>query len=90
MKDRKSKTKRYSVCLSEGELKRLSAYAAREGVARSAALRRIVKSFLHNYCIEVSTTAKNQIGLFDTLQIDIFNQASVLRADEPIEKGKRE
>lgn len=58
----------------------LQHYAEGNGVSKAVAIRRIVKQYLHDYenriaCDEV---AKNQIGLFDSMQADIFGNLTKL------------
>ena len=77
------KPRRYTVTLSELEMRRLSAYAEQSGIDRPTALHRIVSQSLRQ--VEVSAADKhdaNQLGLFDTLQIDIFNNTAVVNNKE--------
>ncbi len=74
---KKSKTKKYTLTLSELELRRLTAYAAANGTDRPIALHRIVSQALREYNIAPDSCCdKRQLGLFDSVQIDIFNQTS--------------
>lgn len=75
----KPKTKKYTLTLSESEMRRLSAYAEVNGLARPTALHRIVSQTLREFtwtpaCIH----DKRQLGLFDSVQIDIFAGTSVV------------
>lgn len=78
---KKPRVKRYTLTLSEMEMRRLNVYAEQSGIDRPTALHRIVSQALHQ--IELSSQGQcdaNQLGLFDSLQIDIFNNTS--RVDE--------
>ncbi|MBR1784700.1 MAG: hypothetical protein IJ760_04600 [Bacteroidales bacterium] len=72
---KRQKTKKYTLTLSEPELQRLTRYAALDGVSRPTALRRIVSDALRQRGDSASHDER-QLGLFDTLQIDIFNNTS--------------
>ena len=56
-------------------MRRLTLYAESNGVERTVALHRLVKQSLRNAAssVVVDRSDANQLGLFDTLQIDIFN-----------------
>lgn len=68
-----------SITLSPKEKEVLTLYAAEQGVSRPVALRRIVKrqlkEYLHNRSVAAATPA-NQLDIFDSVQIDIFNNTS--------------
>lgn len=68
-----------SIALSPKEKEVLTLYAAEQGVSRPAALRRIVKrqlkEFLRNRNV-VAASPANQLDIFDSVQIDIFNNTS--------------
>ena len=71
------KTKKYTLTLSEPEVRRLSAYAASCGIERPVALHRIVSQALREYATAPATRQdKRQLGLFDAVQIDIFNNTT--------------
>ena len=71
---KKPKLKRYTVALSELDMRRLTAYADSNGLDRPAALQRLLKQSLRESASVANTKVdKKQLGLFDTLQIDIFN-----------------
>lgn len=74
---KKPKQKKYVLTLSEREALRLSRYADAIGVSRPLALQRLVKQALRQAAdVPAGKEDSNQLGLFDTLQIDIFNNAS--------------
>lgn len=71
------KTRKYTLTLSELEVRRLTAYAEDSGMERPAALHRIVSQVLRQYdCAPAREHDKRQLGLFDSVQIDIFNNTS--------------
>jgi len=72
-KSRKPKQKKYTLTLSEPEVRRLTAYAEESGVERPVALHRIVSQALRDYGHVAATRQdERQLGLFDSVQIDIF------------------
>ena len=75
MKSKKPKLKKYTLTLNECEMRRLTLYAESNGVERTVALHRLVIQSLRNAAssVVVDRSDANQLGLFDTLQIDIFN-----------------
>lgn len=71
---KKPKQKKYVLTLSEREALRLGRYADATGVSRPLALQRLVKQSLRQLAdVPTDKGNENQLGLFDTLQIDIFN-----------------
>ena len=73
-KPKRPKTRKYTLTLSEPEVRRLTAYAEAGGVERPVALHRIVSQALRDYsAAPASRLDKRQLGLFDSVQIDIFN-----------------
>ena len=75
-KVRKPRLKRYIVALSESEMRRLTRFAAESKVDRPTALHRLISQSLRNAVAELpqkTTLAPNQLSLFDSLQIDIFD-----------------
>lgn len=75
-KVKKPKPKRYTLSLSDAEVRKLTAYAAECGIERPVALHRIVSLALKDYSSPRQATDKRQLGLFDSVQIDIFNNTS--------------
>lgn len=76
-KPHKPKSKKYTLTLSEPEVRRLTAYAAAGGIERPVALHRIVSQALREYCsVQTTRSDQRQLGLFDSVQIDIFNNAT--------------
>lgn len=74
----KIKPRRYTVALSECEMRRLTVYAASCGVDRPTALARLVRSSLREVAAGVKAEASDekQLRLFDSVQIDIFNNTA--------------
>ncbi len=73
-KSKQKKSKKFSISLSlkEGEI--LNLYAKNHGLSRPAAIRKILKENLQPYAEQMAKMGpENQLGLFDTLQIDIFD-----------------
>ena len=73
--DRKH-VKRYTVTLSDCEVRRLTRYAKASNIDRPTALHRLLSQSLREATADLSEAPahnENQLGLFDTLQIDIFN-----------------
>ena len=80
MKVKKPKQKKYVLTLSEREALRLGRYADAVGVSRPWALQRLMKQALREVAdLPAEKENANQLGLFDTLQIDIFNNTSVVQ-----------
>ena len=70
----KQKRKKISISFSVKEVEVLNRYAADMGSSRAVALRRIVKSHLADYLRNALNAAPdNQLDIFDSVQIDIFN-----------------
>ena len=74
----KNKAKRYTVALSECEMRRLTAYAAACGVDRPTALGRLIRQSLREMAsgVKAPDTDEKQLRMFDSVQIDIFNNTS--------------
>lgn len=73
------KIKKVSISLPEREAELLALYAQEAGISRPKAAHRIVREFLRQYKEHRGESAlqpKNQLGLFDSIQIDIFNNTS--------------
>ena len=72
----RSRVRRYTVTLSECEVRRLTSYAAASGTDRPTALHRLLSQLLREAAATMPSAAthnENQLGLFDSVQIDIFN-----------------
>ncbi len=78
-KPKKPKLRRYTVALTELDVRRLNAYADSSGIDRPTALK---QSLRDNAAALPDKVDKKQLGLFDTLQIDIFANTSVVKNNE--------
>lgn len=73
----KAKNKKLNITLSPREAEMLGLFARENGTTRPAAIRRILREHLRDYASRrPQSCADNQLGLFDTLQIDIFDRTS--------------
>ena len=74
---RKSKAKRFCFALPARDAELLKLYADHHGITRPDAVRRILREQLKQYASNLpKPEPKNQLELFDTLQVDIFNNTS--------------
>ena len=77
MSKKPAKKKKITFSLPEREGEVLSLYAKEKGISRPAAVRRLVRAELQQYATSLRhAEPKNQLGLFDVVQIDIFNSTS--------------
>lgn len=77
MKQKKPIRKKLTLSLSEREAQLLALYAADQGATKSVAVRRLLRTALADYSKKIATQEpKNQLGLFDSIQYDIFNNTS--------------
>ena len=73
------KAKKISITLPEREGEMLKLYAKENGTTKPAAVRRMVIAALRQYKSNAAKhQPKNQLELFDTIQVDIFNNTSKL------------
>jgi len=71
------KAKKLLVTLPYTDFEKLSAVAKMQGVSRPLAAKRLIKAQLAALAVEKQQhQAKNQLGLFDSMQLDIFNGTS--------------
>ncbi|MCQ2295205.1 MAG: hypothetical protein MJZ67_06080 [Bacteroidales bacterium] len=76
-KTKLTKTKVFKLTLSEKECELLKLYAQDYNTTRPEALRRMVREALKEYKSRKGPIQPaNQLGLFDALQMDIFDNAS--------------
>lgn len=69
--------KKLTLSLSERESQLLALYAADQGTTKTVAVRRLLKAALTEYSVKIaSQEPANQLGLFDSIQYDIFNNTS--------------
>ena len=81
----KVKKKRVIITLPEREGEMLKTYAKMHQTTCPAAVHRMVKDALRQFKSEQNTMAKaepkNQLNIFDSIQVDIFNNTS--RSGDP-------
>ena len=79
----KNKAKRYTVALSECEMRRLTVYADSCGIDRPTALARLLRQSLREVAagVKADNTDEKQLRLFDSVQIDIFNNTEKVKGD---------
>ena len=82
-KKEKIKAKRYTVALSECEMRRLTVYAAQCGVDRPTARGRLIRQSLRDVAagVKADNTDEKQLRLFDSVQIDIFNNTEKVKGE---------
>ena len=77
MKKKTNKGKKIEVTFWPNDLELLQQYSKQTGLTRAVAIRHLVREGLKEYSVEEETfVAPNQLDLFDSLQIDIFNNTS--------------
>ena len=80
---RKPKKKKVIITLPEREGEMLKAYAKHNGTTCPAAVHRMVRQTLRQFKAEVAKQGKaepkNQLNIFDSIQVDIFNNTSRTR-----------
>ena len=82
-KKNSKKAKRIVVTLSSRDYEKLSEIARRDKATRPVIAKRLIRNQLATITIEKQQKAvANQLGLFDTLQIDIFNNTAVVNYKE--------
>ena len=73
------KARQVSITLPVRESEMLKRYARENGTTKPAAARRMVIAALRQNKASLSKSQpKNQLELFDTVQVDIFNNTSIL------------
>lgn len=76
-KMRKPKSKKVGVTLFESDLMALKLYCQKEEVTPAVAIRHILRDGLKDYSQDLSRQeTKNQLDIFDSMQIDLFNNTS--------------
>ncbi len=71
------KVKKLTISLSLRDYDKLTAFARKHKVSRPLAAKRLLKSEIAKFNIEKQQKqCKNQLELFDSMQIDIFNGTS--------------
>ncbi len=75
-KKKTPKPKKITIALSERDYKKLMVYAQQKRKTKPAAARQLLHSQLSVLHQSETKSSKNQRGLVDSLQIDIFNATS--------------
>lgn len=77
-KPKMRRIKKITITLSEKEGEWLSIYSQDLGISRPAVVRRLVREGLREYksLRGGRIEPENQLGLFDSIQVDIFNNTS--------------
>lgn len=73
MKNKKTKTSIHKIKLSEADQKLLKRYCAINNIGQTIAIKRIIKIYLQENLPEIEPQAENQLGLFDPIQMNIFD-----------------
>lgn len=82
----KTKPKKVSITLPEWEGEMLKAYAKAHRTTCPAAVHKMVRQTLRQYKSEMNAMAKaepkNQLNIFDSIQVDIFNNTAKVESGE--------
>ena len=73
MKNKKTKTSIHKIKLSEADQKLLNRYCAINNIGQTIAIKRIIRTYLQDNLPEIEPEAENQLGLFDPIQMNIFD-----------------
>ena len=73
MKKKKEKQTIHKIKLSHQDEKLLTRYCAKNDVSKTIAIKRILKTHLQDSLPEIEPNAENQLGLFDPIQMNIFD-----------------
>ena len=73
MKNKKTKTSIHKIKLSDADQKLLNRYCAINNIGQTIAIKRIIKIYLQENLPEIEPQAENQLGLFDPIQMNIFD-----------------
>lgn len=73
MKNKKTKTSIHKIKLSDADQKLLNRYCAINNIGQTIAIKRIIKIYLQDNLPEIEPDAENQLGLFDPIQMNIFD-----------------
>lgn len=63
----------HKVKLSQSDQKLLARYSALHKIGENTAIKKILKDHLQNSFNYIEPEAENQLGLFDTFQMNIFD-----------------
>lgn len=73
MKNKKQKPSIHKIKLSVADEKLLLRYCAKNNVGKTIAIKRILRTHLQESLEELEPEAENQLGLFDAVQMNIFD-----------------
>lgn len=73
MKNKKQKQIIHKLKLSHQDEKLLARYCAINNIGQTIAIKRILRTYLQDNLPEIETNAENQLGLFDPIQMNIFD-----------------
>ncbi|MCK9163395.1 MAG: hypothetical protein M0O93_03490 [Bacteroidales bacterium] len=73
MKNKNQKPIIHKIKLSVQDEKLLARYCALNKIGKTIAIKRILRSYLQESLEEIEPEAENQLGLFDPIQMNIFD-----------------
>lgn len=73
MKNKKQKPSIHKIKLSAADEKLLLRYCAKHNIGKTIAIKRILRTHLQENLEEIEPEAENQLGLFDAVQMNIFD-----------------
>ncbi|MDD4738920.1 MAG: hypothetical protein PHG98_03125 [Bacteroidales bacterium] len=74
MKNKKHKHSPHKIMLSSSDEKLLLRYCVINNIGQTVAIKRILRTYLQENLPEISPEAENQLGLFDPVQMNIFDK----------------
>jgi hypothetical protein len=74
MRNKKQKQIIHKIKLSQADQKLLNRYCIVNNLGQTIAIKRILKHYLLNNISEEVPTPENQLGLFDPIQMNIFDK----------------
>ncbi len=78
------KSKKITLTLSDRDYRKLTLLAASQNITRPLAAKRLLHEQIASLSFDKApAVCQNQLGLFDSLQINIFNETSVASDDNP-------
>ncbi len=82
-KKKQSWGRKVVITLSDNDIAALKQYADEQHVAPAVAIRKILRSQLADYTkLAPNTQPANQLDIFDSFQIDIFNNVSLVSDED--------
>lgn len=74
MKNKKHKHSLHKISLSSSDEKLLIRYCAINNIGQTVAIKRILRTYLQDNLPGIAPEAENQLGLFDPVQMNIFDR----------------